>query len=176
MPRNKASDFGILSQGRKRRFAPVGAAILVREVPAKAVATMHGARRRRDQESAAAVLPDDRGRAGEVPLAQRIDAESRAVPQYGHRFVLRRRRQYLAQQQIVGIVPPRASDDPRRTRSGNPPSATLSGSSDNSLSARPSSATEDMAFFSSLRQMCGCHGEGVGGHHLFGYSAGDAQL
>ena len=53
--------------------------------------------------------------------------------------------------------------NPRGTRSGNPPSAPFSCSSNDKPSARPSSATEEMAFFSSLRQMCGCQGAGSAG-------------
>ena len=104
-------DFGhlrIVSQGRKRCFAPIRAVLFVREVFAKAVATVDGARRGRDQERAASILLDHGGRARKVLLSQRIHAESRAVRQHGYRFAFRRRRQHLAQQRIVGIVAPHA--------------------------------------------------------------------
>ena len=64
-------DFGhlrILSQGRKRCFAPIRAVLFVREVFAKAIATVDGARRGRDQERAASILLDHCRRTREILL------------------------------------------------------------------------------------------------------------
>ena len=172
-------DFGylrILSQGRKCCFAPIGAVLLVREVFAKAVAAVDGARRGRDQERAASILLNHRGRARKVLLSQRIHAESRAVRQHVYGIAFRRRRQYLSQQRIVGVVPTHPRDERPRNAQRKPGTRIV----DLFVQGEPQHPAKFRhgcdGFFQLATPDVRLPGSGIGGNHMDGHSKSGEQF
>src|SRR5579863_4795338 len=95
--------------GERRAPARRGTALLrIRELPAKAVAAVHGARLSGDEKGAAAIFLQQGGRAQRGTLSDRVGGVLDFIGK------LRRDRQNLAQQRIFGIAAAHPRDEAAR--------------------------------------------------------------